>query len=138
MYNPSKTDNSYFAIAKTISKQSDYLQHKIGCVIVDKHHIVGSGCNSRTKCHRIQAEIDTKRYGCQCRGAVHAETDALIPLIAHRYDLRNASIYLYRQHKNGVKAISRPCSGCRSLLAACGIKNIYYTIENGFAFERIC
>lgn len=137
MYKPSKKDRSYFKAAAAVSDMSDYPQHRIGCVVVDKHHIIGSGCNSRTKCHPIQAEIDTKRYGCQCRGAVHAETAALIPLIARRYDLSNASIYLYRQHKNGVEAISRPCSGCRSLLSACGISNIFYTTESGYCHERL-
>ena len=77
-----------------------------------------------------------KRFGgFYHRGCVHAETDALIPLIKDNVDLTNASIYIFRAHKNGSNALARPCPGCESLIRACGIKKVYYTTENSYTKE---
>ena len=131
-----KAEKSYFRAAKAVSKMSDHPQHKIGCVVINKHTIISSGYNSRSKCHPLQAKIDTKRFGVECRGCIHSETSALLPLIRDGIDLTKASIYIYREHKNGTSAIARPCPGCESLIRACGIKKVFYSIENGYAKER--
>lgn len=132
---PSKKDMTMFNVAKEMSNLSDHPQHHLGCVVVDKHRIISSGYNS-SKTHPIQKTIDDRRFGCDCAGKVHAETSALIPLIKQGYDLSNASIYIYREHKNGKLAMSKPCPGCMSLINLVGIKKIFYTIENGFAKEK--
>ena len=130
-----KRESAYFEIAKTMSKLSDHKQ-KLGCVVVNKHHVISTGHNSQSKIHAIQAKIDQKRFGgFYHRGCVHAETDALIPLIKDNVDLTNASIYIFRAHKNGSNALARPCPGCESLIRACGIKKVYYTTENSYTKE---
>lgn len=134
----SKTSKSYFRAAKAVSELSNYPIHKIGCVIINGHNIVSSGCNSSTKCHPLQAKLDTSYFKVQCCGKIHAETAALIPLIKSGVDLSNAIVYTYREHKNGKKAMARPCQRCMSLLKSCGIKKIRYTTEFGYAEERIC
>ena len=131
-----KKEQTYFKIAKSMSELSDH-RAKIGCVIVDKHRIISSGHNSNTKTHRIQAEIDTKYFGCMCYGKLHAEVSALIPLIQSRYDFSNASIYTYREDRNGNISISRPCPRCMELIKKCGIKKIKYTTYDGFAKEYL-
>lgn len=131
-----KTNMAYFNAAKAVSELSDHRQHKLGCVIVDGHKIVSSGCNSHSRTHSIQAKIDSKRFGCTCPGYRHAEVDALIPLIQRGADLSKASIYVYRQHKNGNPAVARPCCGCEQLIKECGIKKVFYSIDNGFAQEK--
>ena len=74
----SKTARSCFKAAQSVSMLSDH-RYKIGCVIVDKHRIISSGHNSNTKCHPIQAALDTKHFECFCTGKLHAETSALLP-----------------------------------------------------------
>lgn len=133
---PTKTERAFFRAAKEVSTLSDYNQHKLGCVVVNQHRIISSGHNSRSKCHPIQARIDTQRFGVECRGCVHAETMALIPLIKEDADLSGASIFVYREHKDKTPAMARPCPGCESLIRGCGIRNIYYTTEGGFSKER--
>ena len=133
----SKSERAYFGAAKSISKLSDH-RHQLGCVIVQNHHIISSGHNSATKCHRLQAEIDKNFFGCECFGPVHAEVDALLPLIKNRTDLSSSTIYIFRQHKDGSNATARPCPRCMSLLKKQGIKKVKYTTEDGYASEYIC
>lgn len=132
-----KTEEAYFNVAKTMMNMSDHGQ-KLGCVIVDKHHIIGSGHNSKTKYHRIQAQIDCKYFDSDCcYGPVHAESSALIPLMRRKYDLRNATVYIYREHKDGSLGMARPCERCMSMIKKCGIKTIKYTTDDGYAVERL-
>ena len=120
-----KRESSFFKAAKTISKLSDHKQ-KVGCVVINKHRIISSGYNSNTKRHKMQAVIDKERFGCDCDGKIHSETAALLPMIKSNVDLSRASIYVFREHKDGTIAMARPCSGCMKLIKMCGIKNIYY------------
>ena len=132
----SKSERAYFNAAKAISKLSDHKQ-KLGCVVVSNHHIISSGHNSATKYHRLQAELDKKYFGDNCLGPMHAELDALLPLIKNKFDLSNSTIYVYREHKNGDYAIARPCPRCMQLIKSCGIRKMKYTTEDGFANEYI-
>lgn len=132
----SRRELAYFETAKAMSTLSDH-HHKLGCVVVNKHRIISTGHNSKTKSHALQTQIDQKRFGGYYhRGCVHAETDTLIPLIRDGVDLSHASIFVFRQHKDGTNALARPCPGCESLIRACGIRYVYYTTENDYMKER--
>ena len=127
---------SFFNAAKAISKSSDH-KYKIGCVVVLGHRIVSSGRNSQIRCHKIQALMDKEMFGCESFGPIHAEVDALLPLIKKKIDLSRASIYVYREHKDGSVASARPCSRCMKLIKKCGIKKIYYSTDDGYAVENV-
>ena len=130
-----KTERSFFRVARAVSELSDH-KVKIGCVVVNKHRVISSGFNSHIRCHKVQAMLDKESFGCDCPGKVHAETSALLPLIRDGVDLSRASIYVHREHKNGDLACARPCARCERLIKQCGIKKIYFTVDNGFVEER--
>lgn len=132
-----KKSDSYFRAAKAVSEMSDHPQYKVGCVVVSGHRIISSGYNSKTKCHPLQAKLDTEKYGVECPGKCHAEVSALLPLIRDGVDMTRASIYVFRQHKNGVNALARPCSSCMKVIKSLKIRRIYYTVEDGTALEKI-
>ena len=132
----SKTDRSFFKAAQSVSMLSDH-RCRIGCVIVDKHRIISSGHNSNTKCHPLQAELDTKHFNCFCTGKIHAETSAIIPLLKTKGDFSRATIYTYREYKDGSTAPSRPCPRCMQLIKQLGITRIKYTTDSGFATELL-
>ena len=133
---PSKTDRAFFNSAKAVSKLSDH-HYKLGCVVVDRHRIISSGFNSRTKCHRVQAALDEEFFGRATRGSEHAEVAALLPLIRRNCDLSGATVYVYREDRLGRIALARPCPRCMSLLLRLGIRKIKYTTSFGYATERI-
>ena len=132
-----KTEKSFFNAARAMSELSDHPKYNIGCVVVMGHRIISSGRNSNIRCHAVQAKLDKEVFGCECPGKLHAEVDALLPLIKNKVDLSRASIYVYREYKNGMLACSRPCTRCMKLINQCGIKKIYYTINNGYCYENI-
>lgn len=129
-----KRQMSFFKIAKNVSQLSDFPKIKIGAIVVHKHKIISSGYNSKNKCHRLQAQLNKKRFEDPSCGSIHAELAALLPLL-HKRDLKGASIYTYREYSNGQLAISRPCKSCMSIIKKLGIKKIYYTTQDGYAEE---
>jgi deoxycytidylate deaminase len=132
-----KTNRAYFRAAKAVSELSDYPIHQVGCVVVRGHRIISSGHNHKHKCNPLQAKLDTEKYGVKCPGKLHAEIMALLPLMKAKVDLKGCSIFVYRQHKNGTLAMARPCSSCQKVIHELGIKKAFYTIENGYAVEKL-
>ena len=131
-----KSDRTFFASARAVSRLSDHT-FKLGCVVVDHHRIISSGHNSRTQCHRLQAELDQQFFHHPSRGPKHAELSALLPLIRRHADLSEATVYVYREDRFGRPAMARPCPRCMSLLKRCGVKKIKYSTHGGFASEDI-
>lgn len=66
-----------------------------------------------------------------CIHRVHAEIAALTPLIHSDIDCSQASIYVYRELKDGTISCSRPCEACRTLIRKLGIQNVFYTDWDG-------
>lgn len=130
----SKKEQSFFNAAKAVSELSDH-RVKLGCVIVSKHRIVSSGFNSNSKCHPVQAQLDSQHFGCSCIGKLHAETTALLPLLRQKVDLSKATLYVYRSHRDRSLAMARPCPRCMQLIRKAKISKIRYTTEDGYATE---
>lgn len=130
-----KRERAHFGAAKAVSELSDHRVH-VGAVVTMGSRIISSGRNSQSRCHGVQARLDKEMFGEESHGPLHAEVDALLPLIRKGVDLSNASIYVYREHKNGVMACARPCARCEKLIRKSGIKRVFYTVENGVAEEK--
>ena len=128
---------AYFAAAKAVSELSDHKHYKIGAVVVMNHRIISSASNSNSKTHPLQKKYNKYRFTDEGDHKQHAELAALVPLIRDGIDLSNAAIYVYRAHKNGTLAMSRPCPSCMQLIKDVGIKRVFYTTENGYAYEKI-
>jgi deoxycytidylate deaminase len=132
-----KTNLAYFKAAKAMSEMSDHPQYKVGAVVVMNHRIISSGHNSDSKTHPLQKKYNRYRFTDEGDHKQHAELAALLPLIRTRTDLSNAMIFTYREHKNERIAMSRPCPSCLGLIKDLGIKRIFYTTEDGYAYERL-
>ena len=136
---PSHAQRGFFHAADAVSSLSNHNQSKLGCVLVDKHRIISSGHNSSTRCSPLQKQMDVSRFGSpdQHKGLVHAETACLLHLIRQGYDMSRSDLYIIRRHRNGSLALSRPCPGCMSLLRANGVRRVFFSVEGGYAVERI-
>lgn len=111
-------DVGYFKLAKNVSKYSDY-KIKVGAVIANRKPI--GVASNQSKTHPIHANPNTSS-----RKSIHAEIRAVIN--CGRENLNGASVYVYRQTKNGKPALARPCNYCYNYLKNMGVKRIYYTI----------
>lgn len=115
----------FFELAKKLSEKSTYC-HKLGAVITSKKgKILGIGFNTNKTHSRANTPFKT----------VHAEFDAMLD--ADEDDLLNSVIYVYRQHRNGELALSKPCECCETLLKDAGVKTVHYTSSNGYESYNI-
>lgn len=135
----SKTCRAFFNVAKQISKLSDYsrTKTKIGCVVVYKHRIISTGYNS-DKPHPLQAKYNSRRFSVEAVHKLHAETSALIPLIHDKnIEWGKVKVFNYRELCDGSIAMSRPCKSCMAMIKDLGIKDIYYSTADGYAYESL-
>lgn len=112
-------------IAKKLSDKSDHEQFKIGCLAVKKNKIISLGFN-KTK---------TNTHSNTPWKTTHAELNVL--LSADKEELKDSTIYLYRQNKKGGLAMSRSCQYCQELLKLAGIKKMCYSTPYGYVEEEI-
>ena len=103
----------------------------MGAVIVKKKPIMA--CSNIVKTHPIYANPYEGNVG-----SLHAEIRCVLHLGDE--DLRDSTIYVYREFKNGEPALARPCTMCRTVLREVGVKEVFYTTSEFpfYARERIC
>lgn len=118
-----KNVNRFLERAKQIAQKSNYQQHKHGCVIVYKGRIVATGFNS----------MSTNPKSSHRFNKIHAEMAALWKL--HSRITNKHILYVYREHKNGKMAMSRPCKLCEQMIRVVGISTVIYTVEDGWNIE---
>lgn len=141
MYNDKQIER-YFNLAKNASDFSDYPKIHIGAVLIYKNKILSIGYNT-TQSHPIQKEYNQYRHTKErtydiesMPNSLHAEMSCLVSTKHLDIDWDKASIFVYRCRKNGKVALAKPCSACSMALCNRGIKNIYYTTNNGWNYER--
>lgn len=127
-----------FNKAKEISYLSDYKRVHIGCIAVYKNHILAVGYNTN-KTHPLQQKYNKYRKmkyeGTEPAASLHAEMSCLMQIKDMDIDFNKVELYVYRENKNGIIAISRPCAACMKMIDKLGIKKIHYTTDGGFADE---
>lgn len=123
--------------AKDVRSESDYDRFQIGAVIFDKRKVLCTGSNMR-KTTPVQCFYNKYRNIQYLRGWSHAEINALGKLKKRfaNVDPKNLAILVYREHKNGVVALARPCPACEQALRDFGITDIYYTGNNSMCYEK--
>lgn len=110
-------DKGYFKLARNVSLQSDH-KIRVGAVVCKKKPINAS-CNLK-KTH--------PRYTRGDCNAIHAEVRAIINCDVK--DLKGATLYVYRERKDGTIGLSRPCNRCYKFIKNKGIKKVYFTIND--------
>lgn len=111
------------------SLNSDHKQHKVGAAVYYKGKFLGSGFNS--------LKTDPITHWYDAAFTRHAEIHALKKAKVRKFDLTNASVFVYRMTKSGVLAMAKPCDMCMDALREQQIKEVFYTCENGWEKMRI-
>ena len=132
----SKKDKSYFRAAQAVSELSDFKRVHVGAVVVYKHRIVSSSCNSQ-RTHPLQHKLNKERFNEETPAKLHAEVSCLLPLINNKdIKWKDCELYIYREYKSGGLATSRPCPSCLKLIKELGIKTVHYTTNGAYATEE--
>lgn len=110
-----------------------YERLKVVSFIIYKGKIVNFGVNSsktsplqfyyrqRTPLSTIENFLDKE----------HAEINCLRRTYLGEFDLKKVEFVIISKRKNGAYRLARPCCTCLAALKDYGIKNIYYTTNEG-------
>lgn len=141
----SKRDVRFFEMAKDLAMNSNYHDACLGAVISKGNNILSFGMNT-SKTHTMQSHYNkyrTYKDGVEPIHCCHAEIMALSHLpkkVLNKMkngDIKGVSIYIYRKPKNGkVFGMAKPCEACTMALKEHHISNIYYTTNDGYAYEK--
>lgn len=135
-----KSDYKFFEKAKHISEISDYKRVHVGCIAVYQGNVIGIGCNTN-KTHPKQ------KYYNKFRGIVtdnakyapklHAEISCLNSIKHLDIQFSKVKLYVYRTRIDMEHGMARPCPACMAAIKDYGIKNVYYTTDDGLAYENV-
>lgn len=110
----------FFNLARKVSKESDY-KIQMGAVIVKGNRILSKASN----------KLKFSTRSPHPHHSLHAEINAILSCKSD--DLRGASIFVYREHKDGTPAMSKPCEHCMNLIRKVGIDRVYFVNEMGIS-----
>lgn len=132
-----QTDYKYFSKARQAALISDYQKTHIGCVAVYHGNIIGMGCNYN-KTHPAQKFYNKYRESCdELLPKLHAEINCINQIKNFDINFSKVKIYIYRIRKDQPYGLARPCPSCIAAIKDLGIKDIYYTTNDGYVHERI-
>lgn len=127
---------AFFNAARAVSKLSDFPRVAVGSVAVYKHRIISSGCNSR-KTDTLQKKYNIYRFVEDTPASIHSEIACLKPLIGRKdIDFRYVDLYVYREDKNGMPLLARPCRSCEKLIRDLKIRKVFFSTYGGYASEE--
>ena len=132
-----KTDRRYLSKARQAADISDYKNVHIGCVAVYKGNIVGIGCNTN-KTHPVQKYYNKYREESdEYLPKLHAEIHCINQIKHLKINFSKVKLYIYRIRKDQPFGIARPCPSCMAAIKDLGIRDIYYTTNEGYVYERL-
>ena len=130
-------DYRYFNKARQIADISDYNKIHIGCVAVYQGQIIGLGCNTN-KTHPAQKFYNKYRNSSDYMlPNLHAEISCLNQIKHLNINFAKVKLYIYRIRKDQPFGLSRPCPSCMAAIKDLGIRDIYYTTNDGYSYERL-
>lgn len=68
---------------------------------------------------------------------LHAEINCLNSIRHMDINFSKVKLYIYRSRCDQEYGMSRPCPSCMAAIKDLGIRHIYYTTNDGFAYENI-
>ena len=130
-------DYRYFNKAHQVAKISDYKKQHIGCVAVYQGQVIGLGCNTN-KTHPIQKFYNKYRMPSDYMlPKLHAEISCINQIKHLDINFSKVKLYIYRIRKDQPFGLSRPCPSCMAAIMDLGIRDIYYTTNDGYVYEKL-
>ena len=130
-------DYRYFDKARQIADISDYNRIHIGCVAVYQGQIIGLGCNTN-KTHPTQKFYNKYRTPSDYMlPKLHAEISCINQIKHLDINFSKVKLYIYRIRNDQPFGLSRPCLSCMAAIKDLGIKDVYYTTNDGYSYERL-
>lgn len=136
----SKSDYRYFSKAHQAALVSDFNKTHVGCIAVYQGNIIAIGCNTH-KTHPTQQyynQFRKIRYDANnYLPKMHAEINCLNAIRNMDINFSRVKLYVYRIRQDQAFGLSRPCASCMAAIRDMGIRQIYYTTNDGCVYEKL-
>ena len=120
-----------------MTKRSNYKEEHVGCVAVDQGQVIGLGCNCN-KTHPVQKKYNRYRKASDSMlPKLHAEISCLNQIKHLNINFAKVKLYIYRIRKDQPFGLSRPCPSCMAAIKDLGIRDVYYTTNDGYVYEKL-
>ena len=130
-------DYRYFKKARQIANISDYEKQHVGCVAVYQGQVIGLGCNCN-KTHPMQKFYNKYRMPSDYMlPKLHAEISCINQIKHLDINFSKVKLYIYRIRKDQPFGLARPCPSCMAAIRDLGIRDIYYTTNDGYVYEKL-
>ena len=127
----------YFTKARQAANLSDYHKTHVGCVAVYHGQVIGLGYNTN-KTHPIQKYYNRYREPSDTMlPKLHAEINCLNQIKHIDINFSKVKLYIYRIRNDQPFGLSRPCPSCMAAIKDLGIRDVYYTTNDGYAYEKL-
>lgn len=119
--------NNFLQLAIDTAKSSPS-RRRVGAVLLKKNKVIATAVNLEEKSHPLQAKL-AQKVGLGEKIYLHAEISVLIKA---KEDAD--TIVVARVNTQNKLRMAKPCPICALALEQEGIKNIYYTTNEGFMY----
>lgn len=131
------TDYKYFDKTRQAALISDFHKIHIGCVAVYQGTVIGIGCNCN-KTHPMQKKYNKYRKSSdELLPKLHAEINCINSIKYLDINFSKVKLYIYRIRKDRPYGLARPCPSCMAAIKDLGIRDIYYTTNDGYVYEQL-
>lgn len=132
------TDYKYFNKARQVASVSDYPKIHVGCIAVYQGQVVALGCNCN-KTHPAQKFYNRFRedFNEILLPKLHAEINCVNQLKGLNVNFSKVKLYIYRIGNDRDYRMTRPCPSCMAAIKDLGIRDIYYTTNEGYCYEKL-
>jgi deoxycytidylate deaminase len=131
------SDYRFFDKARQAAMISDFQKIHVGCVAVYQGQVISIGCNCN-KTHPKQKYYNRFRKKDESLlPKLHAEISCLNGIRNLDVNFSKVKLYIYRIRNDQPFGMSRPCPSCMAAIKDLGIKEIYYTTNEGFGYEHL-
>lgn len=130
-------DYRYFDKARQVATISDFNKFHIGCVAVYRGQIIGVGFNCNKTHHKQKFYNKYRNPSKTMLPKLHAEISCINKIRGYGIDFSKVKLYIYRIRKDQPHGLARPCPSCMAAIRDLGIKEIYYTTNDGYGYEKL-
>lgn len=130
-------DYRYFNKARQVASISDYPKIHVGCIAIYQGQVIALGCNSNKTHPRQKYYNKYREESDDMLPKLHAEINCINQLKSRNVDFSKVKLYVYRIGNDRDFRIARPCPSCMAAIKDLGIKEIYYTTNDGYGYEKL-
>ena len=136
----SRSDYRYFSKARQVALVSDFDKTHVGCVAIYQGNIIAIGCNTH-KTHPKQQYYNQFRMiryeDSKYLPKMHAEIHCLNVIRNMDINFAKVKLYVYRTRRDPLIKLANPGASCMVAIRDLGIRQIYYTTNDGYVFEKL-